>query len=562
MEFYASLNEKAAAAGNYVVDTNDSGIMLGADAIGYEALFGTNELTLSEQKTRYIFTINGQLYEIAEGSTVSEAVPETDFPADWTFSGWNTEGVIDANGTIIDATLVKAPRTVIWHTADGDTTQVYTQGESLNPPSVSDRADGSKFLGWNKALPSVMPDEDLEFTAQYGPHIHRYASELTIKATCTTDGLMTFTCNCGDTYTETVEAIGHNYEAMPSAEDNAPGKCTFVCANCGNKYEYALNYKVEKSTFFGTTKLFEFSLTDDDVQTGVQPDGSVDIRIPLNEYQYAAYGATVKRCVNGAWEVVPAKIEGGFLVITADHFTPYEVKFLFSCSETGNHTWDEGKETKPATCTEEGEMTYTCKICEDTETQPISKKNHTPGKWIVDKAATCKEAGNKHQECEVCHNTIATDTIAVDETNHADYGTHLEGKVEATCVLDGYTGNTVCNGCGKTLKNGQAIAKETAAHSLTHVDAKAATTEAEGNVEYYHCSVCGKNFSDQSGKAELTKVTTDKLPKQEEPTTQKQDDSGSKSKGDCKYCGETHSGPFGWLIKIIHSILAMFGMRK
>ena len=26
----------------------------------------------------------------------------------------------------------------------------------------------------------------------------------------------------------------------------------------------------------------------------------------------------------------------------------------------------------------------------------------------------------------------------------------------------------------------------------------------------------------------------------------------------CKYCGKVHTGPFGWLIKFFHSILAIF----
>ncbi|MDD6011354.1 MAG: leucine-rich repeat protein, partial [Oscillospiraceae bacterium] len=38
-EFFASLNEKAAQIGEYTVDTEDSGVMLGADAKGYEATF-------------------------------------------------------------------------------------------------------------------------------------------------------------------------------------------------------------------------------------------------------------------------------------------------------------------------------------------------------------------------------------------------------------------------------------------------------------------------------------------------------------------------------------------
>ena len=34
--------------------------------------------------------------------------------------------------------------------------------------------------------------------------------------------------------------------------------------------------------------------------------------------------------------------------------------------------------------------------------------------------------------------------------------------------------------------------------------------------------------------------------------------SSSSSSGACRYCGETHSGPFGWLIQLIHNILAAF----
>ena len=42
VEFFASLNENASTAGDYVVDTEDSGVMLGIDAKGYEATFDTS----------------------------------------------------------------------------------------------------------------------------------------------------------------------------------------------------------------------------------------------------------------------------------------------------------------------------------------------------------------------------------------------------------------------------------------------------------------------------------------------------------------------------------------
>ncbi|MBR3552605.1 MAG: hypothetical protein IKN72_04360 [Clostridia bacterium] len=120
----------------------------------------------------------------------------------------------------------------------------------------------------------------------------------------------------------------------------------------------------------------------------------------------------------------------------------------------------------------------------------------------------------------------------------------------ATCSAQGEK-TFVCTDCGATKTETVPVNANT--HSLTFVPAKNATTEAEGNVAHYHCTGCGKNFSDANGKNELTKVTTDKLLKQDEP---------QKNYNDCKYCGEKHTGPFGWLIIIIHSILAAFGLRK
>lgn len=39
--------------------------------------------------------------------------------------------------------------------------------------------------------------------------------------------------------------------------------------------------------------------------------------------------------------------------------------------ETAKHQWDSGKVTKPATCVEAGEMTFTCQDCLDAKVQPI-----------------------------------------------------------------------------------------------------------------------------------------------------------------------------------------------
>ena len=44
--------------------------------------------------------------------------------------------------------------------------------------------------------------------------------------------------------------------------------------------------------------------------------------------------------------------------------------------------------------------------------------------------------------------------------------------------------------------------------ALQHVAAKAATTEAEGNIEYWYCADCGKYYSDAAAAKEITQAQT------------------------------------------------------
>ncbi len=71
-------------------------------------------------------------------------------------------------------------------------------------------------------------------------HTHVYEVTETTDYTCTTDGSATYTCACGDSYTEVLPAA-HRYEGT-----TVPPTCTmmgytdYVCSRCGNSYtEYA-----------------------------------------------------------------------------------------------------------------------------------------------------------------------------------------------------------------------------------------------------------------------------------------------------------------------------------
>ena len=81
---------------------------------------------------------------------------------------------------------------------------------------------------------------------------------------------------------------------------------------------------------------------------------------------------------------------------------------------------------------------------------------------------------------------------------------HTGGK--ATC-----TEKAVCEVCGKAY--GEPDPKN---HTdLKYIPAKAATEDAEGNIEYWYCSGCGKYYSDKDGTKEIKKAdtVTAKLPK-------------------------------------------------
>ena len=62
--------------------------------------------------------------------------------------------------------------------------------------------------------------------------VHHYEVTATKAATCTEPGSVTYTCtDCGDSYTETVAALGHDYAAK---DDN--GDTIYTCTRCGDTY--------------------------------------------------------------------------------------------------------------------------------------------------------------------------------------------------------------------------------------------------------------------------------------------------------------------------------------
>ena len=84
--------------------------------------------------------------------------------------------------------------------------------------------------------------------------------------------------------------------------------------------------------------------------------------------------------------------------------------------------------------------------------------------------------------------------IAVDEDHRHKVGNHTcVTNTTPTCIK-----KATCGICGQDYYGD---------HDLSHHDAAAHTCTADGTVEYWDCSVCGKKFSDPNGTAEITNIS-------------------------------------------------------
>ena len=225
---------------------------------------------------------------------------------------------------------------------------------------------------------------------------HDYVASVTTEATCTTDGVRTYTCSaCSDSYTETIPATGHTFGpwttvTSPTCTQN--GSEQRICSACG----FTETRGVDPA---GHT--WEEDYTVDQAPTCTQ-DGSKSIHC--------------SKC---------------------DAVTDVQ-----TIPATG-HTWDQGTITTPATCTQDGTMHYTCTVCKDTRDETIPATGHTWDQGTVTTPATCTQAGTMHYTCTVCQET--RDEV-IPATGHTwDQGTVI---TPSTCTTDGLMRYT-CTVCAR-----------------------------------------------------------------------------------------------------------------
>ncbi len=193
---------------------------------------------------------------------------------------------------------------------------------------------------------------------------HTWGEPETIPSTCEEDGSITETCTrCGETQITTLSKTGHKYKSTVTKEAtcNEDGVRTYICQNLGCENRY----------------------TESIPATG------------QHNYQATVLPPT---CTE------PEKVGEFCTVCGAQKGEITEV------GKPLGHEWNEGETTTPATCTEDGTMTFTCtrKDCGTTRTEEIKKLGHDyQVTGSVD--ATCEENGKSILTCSRCRDEMITD---------------------------------------------------------------------------------------------------------------------------------------------------------
>ena len=421
----------------------------------------------------------------------------------YTFGGWNK-----ADGTAWDYASDKVTDnitlyakwtantyTITFDTAGGSEIAPITQdyGTVITAPEAPTR-EGYTFIGWDKEIPTTMPAENMTVTAQW--EINQYT--------------ITFDTNGGSE----IAPITQDYGTVITAPE-APERegYTFI----GWDTEIPTTMPAENITLKAKWKDIE------------KPTG--EIIIGTNKWREFLNTLTFGLFFKDAQEVtINAADNSGTVfisyLVTDQDLSEAELQSLvFSGYEEPFHIDPSGEYIVYAMLVDESlNITYlrSDRITLD-NVQPVIS-------GVEDGKIYCEAQTVTVDEKYVNTITVNGTEVTLDENNSFTLApadgeqrivvTDKAGNtVEMTVTVnDGHTGGTatcaekaVCEVCGKAY--GELDPKN---HTdLKYIPAKAATEDAEGNIEYWYCSGCNKYYSDKDGTKEIAKAdtVTAKLPK-------------------------------------------------
>ncbi len=364
------------------------------------------------------------------------------------------------------------------------------------------------------SLKSCSPSLDSE-------HVHEYIAEVTKPATCTEEGIITYTCVAGDdSYQETIEAKGHTY-VLESSEDptcTEAGQERYVCSECGD-------VRIEEIPPTGHTIVevddpensIESEYVSDVKQPTCEEDGYIDYICPedgeiiketlpalghdyasetVKEATCSATGMIVHTCTvcgDSYSETIPALGHDYVAAVTKESACTEDGVTTYTCSRCGDsytipvpatgHDYQLVKHVD-ATDDDNGYDLYACAVCGDSHIVEIAALGHHWDEGSLTKDATCTEAGSILYTCSDCGKTYEEVIPALGHTVVVD------PAVDPTCTETGLTEGSHCSVCNAVLVPQQTLP----AKGHAYVGTVTKPTCAEGGYTTYVCSVCGDTY--------------------------------------------------------------------
>ena len=431
----------------------------------------TDNITLYAKWAANTYSIT---FDTAGGSEIAPITQDygtaITVPADptregYTFIGWDKAipTTVPAENMTVTAQWEINQYTITFDTAGGSEIAPITQdyGTAITAPADPTR-EGYTFIGWDMEIPTTMPAENITLKARW-KDTEKPTGEIKISENSWKAFLnnITFGLFFKDTQTVTITAADNSGETVT--------------------VEYLLSAKeLTKAELDGMT------FTAYTAPFGIDPDNEYIIYVRLTDKA----GNTDYICSDGivldGTSPVITGIEDGKTYCDAQTVTVDE-KYVDTVTVNGMEVeLDENGSFVLSPADGGQRIVVTDKAGNTAEMTVTINDGHTFGEWASN------GDGTHTRKC-------TADGCTGSETKDCSGGT-------ATC-----TQKAVCEVCGKAYGE-----PDPNNHTdLKHIPAKAATEDAEGNTEYWYCEGCNKYYSDKDGTKEIKKANTvtAKLPK-------------------------------------------------
>lgn len=278
----------------------------------------------------------------------------------WTFASPSSGGTVTGGGTFVesgDCTITATP-------APGYTFSHWQDGRGW---WFSDEANYT-FTVW----------EEWHLTAVF-EHTHSWdGGKVTTAASYDAPGVRTYTCTiCGDTWTESIPRLEYTVKlsANPEAGGTVSGAGSYtkgssvtITATPAEGYEFVNWANSSGGAVISTDATLTFDASGD--------VSYIAVFEKIHVHDWKKVEAKEPTCTGKGNDAYFICSECGMMVKDTE-----SLERLLEIPEIAalDHDWDEGKVTKEATATAEGERTFTCKRCGKTKTEPIPKNGSSGG---------------------------------------------------------------------------------------------------------------------------------------------------------------------------------------